>query len=389
MEALDSVRKAIREESLAGWLFCGFRHRDPIADRIMGIPATTVNSRPWFAVAFPDRPPLLIVHTVESHILDHIEGERLFYTGREELTRIFGSYAGKTFAAQISRDNPVLSTLDYGTASLLRRCGISLRESGGLIQRILGLLSETEIARHEKAAAHLYRIVEGAWGLVKERLSSGTEVREGEIQDWILAEFVRRRLVTDHPPIVAFGAGSADPHYEPAGRGGLISSPGVLQFDLWAKEDDPTGIYADISWVAVCSAEPSAEEERVFQTVIGARDHALAFIGQRLTAGRPDTPPTGAEVDAEVRRFIEAAGFGAYLRHRTGHGIDRDVHGFGVNLDSVEFPDHRKLLPGSCFSIEPGVYTRRFGMRTEIDVYITENGAVVSGGPVQTELLRL
>jgi len=164
---------------------------------------------------------------------------------------------------------------------------------------------------------------------------------------------------------------------------------------MWAKENRPDAIYADISWIGVCSAKPSAEEELLFRAVTGARDRGIAFVKERISvaAGAADDPagaaPAGAEVDAEVRRFIESAGYGNYIKHRTGHGIDREVHGFGVNIDSVEFPDSRRLLPGSCFSIEPGIYLEQYGMRTEIDMYIRKGKAVVSGGPIQKELLRL
>jgi Xaa-Pro aminopeptidase len=159
----------------------------------------------------------------------------------------------------------------------------------------------------------------------------------------------------------------------------------VLQLDLWAKENVPGSIYADISWVGVLDTVVSQIAETVFRTVVEARELAVRFIGQSLAGG---TSVSGQEVDREVRSFIERSGYGANLRHRTGHGIDQEVHGFGVNLDSVEFPDSRLLLEGSCFSVEPGLYLDEFGMRSEVDVYISGGKPVVSGKKPQSELLR-
>jgi Xaa-Pro aminopeptidase len=96
----------------------------------------------------------------------------------------------------------------------------------------------------------------------------------------------------------------------------------------------------------------------------------------------------GADVDKKTREILHGFGYADAIRHRTGHGIDSEVHGSGVNMDSVEFPDTRLLLDGACFSIEPGIYLNDFGMRTEIDVYISGGQPVISGGERQFSLLH-
>jgi Xaa-Pro aminopeptidase len=207
---------------------------------------------------------------------------------------------------------------------------------------------------------------------------------EGDLRTLILDEMGKRGLITDHPPIVAGGMNSANPHYDFAGSGALIREGEVIQLDLWAKEAGEGAIYADISWVGVFAAAPSAPVERAFGDLVEAREGACRFIGEELQAGRR---LTGAEVDRKAREILIGRRYGEALKHRTGHGIDTECHGSGVNMDSVEFPDGRPILEGSCFSLEPGIYLAEFGLRTEIDVYIRQGAPVISGGKPQFSLL--
>ncbi|MBN1686248.1 MAG: aminopeptidase P family protein [Spirochaetales bacterium] len=284
---------------------------------------------------------------------------------------------------QYSRDLAVISYLDHGMAMNLTNAGINLVSSATLIQRLMSLLDEKMIHSHENAAAHLYAIVGSVWTRIRDTFPSAS-ITEGEIQRWILDEFEARGLETDHPPIVAAGPHTADPHYAPAEGGAQLEKGSVLQFDIWAKL--PGGIFADISWVGVLAAEAPAEVEKAFACVAAARDGCVDFINSRLSA---HTPVEGREVDQHVRDIIRERGYGRFIKHRTGHSIDLQCHGSGVNLDSIEFPDSRQLLEGSCFSVEPGIYTDTFGLRTEIDVYIKDGRAVISGGQPQSRILTL
>jgi Xaa-Pro aminopeptidase len=287
----------------------------------------------------------------------------------------------------------VLSYLDHGIASLLAECGFELRSSQGLIQRFLGVLDAEGIRSHEEAARHLYAIVAAVWERVRESFHRGPKLRETTVQGWILEEFRRRGLASESAPVVAAGAHAADPHYEPqAGRSGAADRDAVLEagqvllLDLWAREDRAGSVYADITWVGVLAGSPRAEVAQAFAAVAGARDAGYRFIEDSLRRG---DGPSGAAVDREVRGVLDQAGFGPYLKHRTGHAIDAQLHGYGANLDSVEFPDPRRLIEGSCFSIEPGVYLPNFGVRSEIDVYVRDGLPVVSGGKPQSGLLTL
>jgi Xaa-Pro aminopeptidase len=383
-EKLSALQEAIREEGLDGWLFCNFRHRDKLADEILGINPGTTNSRLWVYAVPASGGPAGILHAIEPDSLGDLPGGRVSYRSREELAGCLKPLAGKRWGAHVSESITAISYLDAGTAGFFEKAGLILASAGGLIQRFKGLLSGRDMETHEKAADHLYEIVKTAWALVRERRRRGDALFEGEIRNCMLAEMNKRNLAADHGPIVAAGPNSGNPHYDLSGRGGRIKEDDVVQFDIWAKDPGPGGIYADISWVGVYGPAPRPGMVKAFAELAGVREGALDFIRRELAAGRR---PAGADVDREARRMLAGLGHEKALRHRTGHGIDTEVHGSGVNIDSVEFPDSRPLLEGSCFSLEPGIYYPGFGMRTEIDVYIRDGKPVVSGQDRQFQLL--
>jgi Xaa-Pro aminopeptidase len=375
---------AIRGEELDGWLFCNFRHRDRLADELLGIPEGAANSRLWIYAIPAEGEPLGILHDIEQDSLGDLPGKRLCYRNREGLLARLAPLAGKRWGAHISETLPVISWLDGGTAALLEGQGLVLVSAGGLVQRFRGLLDRAGMEAHEGAAAHLYEMAAMAWDRVRSARDGGRAPSEGEIRDLFLGEFERRGLVCDHPPIVAAGANSANPHYNFSGPGAVFREGDIVQFDLWAKKRDPGGIYADIAWVGFYGAAVPARMAAVFQNLVAAREGAFHYIEGEMAAGRRIR---GADVDRKTMEILSGLGCSGAIRHRTGHGIDREVHGSGVNMDSAEFPDSRFLLEGSCFSLEPGLYFDGFGMRTEIDVYIKDGGPVVSGGDRQFALL--
>ncbi|MBN2553138.1 MAG: aminopeptidase P family protein [Spirochaetales bacterium] len=387
----EQISTAMQEENLDAWLFSNFHHNDPVSDRVLEVPAGSTNSRPWVYLLRRDGSAEKLVHVIESRILDHLPGSKRVYASRRQyLSNLRELAAGvQRVACNFSPELPAVSFLDHGTARLLEDCGFTLSSAAALIQRVLGGLDRAGIGSHRRAADHLYGIVAEVWERLRRQMRSDKPIWETTVQGWIMGMFEELDLETDSPPIVAAGRHSADPHYSPessdAGRGGVLQSGAVLQLDLWAREKTPGAIYADISWVGVLDTRVAQEPEAVFRTVVEARELALKFIGRSLAAGRS---VSGQRVDQEVRLFLERCGYAANLRHRTGHGIDEQVHGFGVNLDNVEFPDPRLLLEGSCFSVEPGLYLEEFGMRSEIDAYISGGRPVVSGKKPQFELLH-
>jgi Xaa-Pro dipeptidase len=385
---LHAAQKAIREENLGGWLFYNVFHRDEISDLILQVPRGHINTRPWACVVFPDLPPFKLVHAIEPGILDQVPGRSSAYSAREEFTRALENALPRNtpVAAQFSTRFPVSSFFDHGTAMLLERGGARLVSSENLIARCLGTIDERGIASHQKAAKALYAIVRIVWERISKAVTSGKHLREAEVQGWMQALISERGLECDEPPIVAAGAGSADPHYSPRADGALLERGQVIQLDIWAKERAEGSIYADISWIGVLDGEAKPEYKRAFDAVVEAREAAVDLISEYLGAGKP---LSGADVDRAARAKLSDAGYARGIRHRTGHSIGGRVHGFGVNLDSVEFPDERTLREGACFSIEPGIYLEDFGMRSEIDGYIHDGKLTVSGGERQRRLLLL
>ncbi|MDR3161631.1 MAG: M24 family metallopeptidase [Spirochaetaceae bacterium] len=389
---LHDMQEAIREEGLDGWLFSNFRHRDLLSDGILGVDTGATNTRRWVYAVPAQGEPRGIVHFIEKDILEGLPGSRTAYVSREEFLAALAPLGGKRWGVHSSETISAISYLDRGTAATLEKAGLTLVSAEALIQRFRGLLDEEGIASHERAAAGLYRIVEIAWERVRQAYAAeaageaSASLREGDIRALMLEEMDRRGLIPGHPPIVAGGANSGNPHYDFSGSGAAFKKGGVIQFDLWAREAGERSMVADISWVGVYAPEAPAAVRDAFSALVEAREGTLNFIGRELAAGRK---LTGAQVDRKARQLLSDSGYGDALRHRTGHGIDTECHGSGVNIDSVEFPDHRFLLEGSCFSLEPGIYFGEFGLRTEIDVYIYRGKPVVSGGdyPRQTKLL--
>ncbi|MDR2185409.1 MAG: M24 family metallopeptidase [Treponema sp.] len=373
---LGGIREAIRRENLDGWLFCNFQHRDTLADAVLRIGGGESNSRLWFYAVPALGEPVKLVHAVEAGILDGLAGTKAIYVSREDLRAALKPLGGKRWAVHSSDSLTAVSFLDAGTAAFLEKAGLVLVSAASLIQRFRGLLDAAGIASHERAVDQLYGIVDLAWDRVQRAYAGARPLYEGDLRDLMLEEMDRRGLVTGHPPIAAAGANSGNPHYGFTGRGGRIRRGDVIQLDLWAREKAPAAVYGDIAWAGVFSGEAPAETERRFADLVSAREGAFRFIGTELAAGRN---VSGAMVDRETRKMLTALGYGEALKHRTGHGIDTECHGSGVNMDSVEFPDSRLLLEGACFSLEPGVYFPGFGLRTEIDVYIAQGKPVVSG----------
>jgi Xaa-Pro aminopeptidase len=381
---LQALREAIRGENLDGWLFCNFRHRDRLADDILHINPGTTNSRLWIYAVPVSGEPLGILHAIETDSLGDLPGNRVKYRGRAELLHCLEPLKGKRWGMHFSESITAISFLDGGTLRLFENAGLVPVSAAGLLQRFKGLLGPEDMAAHEQAADHLYDIVSIAWDRVRGACKGGYVLHEGDLQALILAEMERRNLMTDHAPIVAAGAHAGNPHYDVQGAGAILQAGDVIQFDLWAKDKGPGGIYADISWVGVYAERALPQFEKAFLDLVTAREGAWEFIRRELDA---DRRPTGAEVDKKTRQILIDLGYEEALCHRTGHGIDTEVHGSGANIDSVEFPDFRPLLDGSCFSLEPGIYFPDFGMRTEIDVYIREGRPVISGRDRQFRLL--
>jgi Xaa-Pro aminopeptidase len=329
------------------------------------------------------------VHAIEPAVLDGQPGESRQYAGRRQLAD--GLAAILTGARRVAMEYsprcaiPYVSRVDAGTVELVRACGVEVVSSGDLVGRFEAAWDEPAIATHHRASEALYRIKDEAFAFIADRLRSGGPVRELEVQARMLEWFAAEGLVTDAAPIVAVQEHSGDPHYGPTPGTSRAVEPGnLVLLDLWGKLQQPDSVYADITWTGVAGT-PTAEMERVFDTVAAARDGALARVQGAVAAGKA---VHGWEVDRAARDVIERAGYGERFVHRTGHSLGRDVHGNGVHMDDYETHDDRRLLEGTGFTIEPGIYLPDFGIRSEINVVVRSADAPATG-PLQRALVRI
>ena len=285
---------------------------------------------------------------------------------------------------------PRVSRVDAGTVELVQSMGPVVVSSADLMQYATQRWDAAQLAGHQRAAASLGRIVNQAFARIGERLGecvgdkSASPPTEFEIAEFIRQRFREENLVTADGPIVSVNAHCSDPHYEPAATGSSAIGPGDwVLIDLWAREDTPGSVYSDITWTAYVGSRPPPRCQEIFDIVLGARDAALSYLKERHAQG---APIQGWQVDDVARRYITARGYGEYFTHRLGHSIYQTVHGEAVNLDNFETHDTRRIIPGVGFSIEPGIYLPDFGVRSEIDAYMGDDGPAATS-PVQREIV--
>jgi len=390
LEGFDftALKQVLGELRADGWLLYDFRGINPAATRVLGIHG--MGTRRFFVLLPRDGKPVALAHRIELAAFDGFPGEVRPYAAwpelHEQLRTLVG---GKTVAMEISpRDAvPYLDRVPHGVIELIEASGAHVVSSGVLVSRFAARWSPAELAGHRRAAEAIAEIAVATLKWAGSELARGAEVREAAMQARVMDALTRGQLVTDHPPIVGFQANAANPHYEPrAGSDRRLAAGDVMLLDLWAGVSAGS-VFADQTWMAFAGREPSAEVRRVWDAVRGARDAAVALLRDRW---KQHEAVTGAAVDDAARAVIRSAGLGEYFVHRTGHSIDRDLHGSGPHIDNFETADERTLIPGVGFSVEPGVYLPdRFGIRTEINVYLSESGPEVTPRQPQQELLQV
>jgi len=381
-----ALRELLGKLGADGWLLYDFRGINPAATRVLGIKG--MGTRRFFVLLPREGKPVAIAHRIELASFDGFPGEVRAYAAWPELhDQLRALVAGKTVAMEISPADavPYLDRVPHGVVELIEGFGAKVVSSGTLITRFAARWSPTELAGHRRAAEAIAEIAVATLRWAGSELARGAEVRETAMQARVMEAFGRAGLVTDHPPIAGFQANAANPHYEPqAGSDRRLAAGDVLLLDLWAGVALGS-VFADQTWMGLAGREPSADVRKVWETVRGARDAAVALLRDRW---KKKKTVTGAALDDAARGVIRAAGFGEYFVHRTGHSIDRDLHGSGPHLDNFETADERALIPGVGFSVEPGVYLPgRFGIRSEINVYLGESGPEVTPQKPQQELL--
>jgi Xaa-Pro dipeptidase len=384
---IQRIQEALRRQKLDGWLFFDHHQRDPLAYRVLGVHPPRHVTRRWYYLIPAHGDPRGLVHRIEAGIIDTLPGEKAKYSSWQEqhaeLHRLLKGL--KRVAMQYSPlcAVPYVAMVDAGTIELVRAQGVEIATSAELIQEFEACLNDDQFATHVEAGRRVDKVRAGAFQFIAEKLSGG--VNEVMVRDWILEQFRASGLITESGPIVGVNRHAGDPHYEPMPETSVPIRPGdFVLLDIWAKLDRPDAIYYDITWTGFCGNPPDRVRE-VFEVVRDARDRAVDAV---TTAVNADREIRGFEVDDAARTFIRERGFADRFVHRTGHSIGAEVHGTGANMDNLETHDERLILPGALFSVEPGIYLEDFGVRSEVNVFVTPHYAMTTG-EVQRDLVRI
>lgn len=389
---VSEIQQALRDAEVDGWLFYDFRGSDPLAYRILQLDPTLHVTRRWYYWIPAQGVPVKLLHRIEPHVLDALPGQADCYVSWEQQRQILARLlaGGLRVAMQYSPLNavPYVSRVDAGTIELIRSYDVEVVSSADLIQTFEARWTDHQLESHQFAAAALRRIVDQTFSDVHDAVAQGRGLTEYGVQQFILARIREAGMVTSSAPIAAVNAHSADPHYGPTETGSAaVTRDALLLIDLWAKRAEADSVYADITWTGYVGQTVPVKHREIFDLVRQGRDTALTFVRTEIAAGHR---PFGWEVDAACRQVIQRGGYGDQFIHRTGHSIGEEVHGNGANIDGLETQDTRRLMPRTCFSIEPGIYLPgEFGIRSELDVYLAEHEALVFGLPLQGEIVPL
>lgn len=388
---LSAVQAAIREQGFDAWLLCDFRGSNMLAQRVAGLEGKKL-SRRWYYLVPATGEPRKLAHAIEPAALDVLPGSKTIYRRWQELEAGLGQLlqGHRRVALEYSprNGNPYISRVDGGTLELIRSFGVEPASSGDLIQLFEATWDDDQIASHFEAAQHTDAAFTMAWEFIAAEIRKHGRVMEMAVQQRILDHFTQHGMTTYSPPIVGVNAHSGDPHFENAPSNDTpIQRGDFVLVDLWAKMDRPRAVYSDLTRVAYVGDTVPEKYTKIFRIVADARDAAIKAVQDAFAAKR-SLP--GHEVDHAARQVIEQAGFGDAFTHRTGHNIGQEVHGNGAHMDGLETREDRKVLPRTCFSIEPGIYLSDFGIRSEVNVFIDAQSKVhVTGGALQTEIVPI
>jgi len=401
VQRVAEIQAALREANLDGWLFYDFRRSDPLAYRILKLGDRGVTTRRWFYYVPVVGEPVGVVHSIERYRLDQLPGRKIVYRSWQELhAAVRDALASgglkskrvvlKKIAMQYSPQNdiPYVARVDAGTIELVRSMpAVSVVTSADLVQQFEATLTPEQLATHREAADKIHRVIMDAFAEIARRVRAAEPTTEYDIQ-----QFINRRLteegMTAGGPNVSVGANSANPHYQPSEQASApIRRGDFVLFDVSEKLKTPGAIVADQTWVGYVGDRVPEEHVRIFNIVRDARDAATAFVRSAVRDGKVIR---AAQVDDVARGHIKRAGYGEQFTHRTGHSIGQEGHGNGAHIDNFETRDARRIIARTCFSIEPGIYLEgKFGVRSEINVYVGERDIEVTGQPIQTEIVAI
>ena len=391
---IAEIQTALQKAKLDGWLFYDFRGSDILAPRILKTERLG-GSRRWFYYIPATGEPVKVVHAIEPDRIDALPGKKLIYREWELLRSqvgkaIYGDAKPRKLriAMQYSPNNdiPYISRVDAGTIEMVRGTGVEIVTSADLVQQFEAVWTPEQLVMHKEACTKLQRIIIEAFAEIKRRMNEDVPTTEIDVQQWMMKRFSEEGL-NPEPMIVAVNANAASPHYFPYGtRNSPIKRGDLVLIDTVTKVNKPKAPAADLTWVGYVGDTVPDEYVKIWNIVREARDAAYNFVKTSFQTGKPIK---GADVDDVARGVIRKAGYADQFLHRTGHSIGEEGHGNGANIDNLETRDTRTLIPGTAFSIEPGIYLEgKFGIRSEIDVYVTGDDAIITA-PHQTEIIAI
>ncbi|MCS7025914.1 MAG: M24 family metallopeptidase [Bryobacteraceae bacterium] len=391
MSRIAEIQEILRKLGIPGWLFYDHHRRDPLAYRILQFEPPRTPTRRWFYFIPAQGEPQALVHRIEPGMLDALPGNKRLYASWESLAGALAVMLEGVESVAMQHSPhcaiPYVALVDGGTVELVQSVGPRVVTSADLVQYFEARWSEQQRQSHFEAGVRVDAIRRAAFQRISDAHRRGEIPNEFQIQQFIRQAVAQNGMVIDdHGPIVAVNANASNPHYDPTAKDHAEIRPGdLVLIDLWAKLEAPNSVFYDITWVGYCGPNPPEKMLQIFDVVIGARNAAIQAVKDAVAS---QTPLAGYQVDDVCRGFIQARGWGEYFIHRTGHSIGTEVHGTGANMDNLESHDTRQIIPGLCFSIEPGIYLPEFGIRSEVNVYVGEREAVVTG-EVQEKLLLL
>lgn len=390
---VQKVQNILAKMKIDAWLLYDFRFSNELALNMLGITKKFHLTRRFYYLIPKKGTPIKIANAIETFHFDELPGKLLSYASYESLIQnLKTSLKGiKKVAMEYSPMNaiPYVSRVDAGTIEQIRSFGVEIVSSADLISMYNALWAQEQFKENKLVAFALTDIVHDAFDFIKKKILKSQSVTEYDVQQFIMSEFKKRKFYTDDPPIVGVNENSANPHYTPTKqKHKKIKKGDFVLIDLWAKPNKEDGVWADITWVGFVGTYVPEKYKKIFNIVAEARETAFNLVESRIKAGRE---VRGYEVDAASRKVIEDAGYGKYFIHRTGHSITTDLHGSGAHIDNFETKDERLILPQTSFSIEPGIYLPSdFGVRSEIDVFITKEGKVIiTGKEKQKEVIAI
>lgn len=392
MNKIQLAQKYLLEQKIDGWLLYDFARCNNLLYLFLDLPPDITYRRRFFYWIPAKGEPIKIVHAIESHVLDAWPGEKKVYSSwqilHQELASVLRGHKKVAMEYSPMNEIPYVSRVDGGTIDLVRSFGVAVVSSSSFLPHFTAVLDESQAQSHLRAGKMLDLLVQDAWDWIAKHLGEGKAITEYDVQQKIVADFAKHKLVTDTPPNVSVNANSADPHYFLTKRSAKpIRKGDFILIDMWCKEDSPRSVFADITRVGVAKQRPTEKQEAVFQIVRKAQKAATEFVRECF---RKKRTVAGFEIDDVARSIIVESGYGREFTHRTGHNIGEELHGSGAHIDNLEMHDVRPILPGTCFSIEPGIYLEgEFGIRLEYDLYVDLQGHVFVVGGEQDEIQRV